>query len=179
MADVATTSRPYARAAFAAAQAGGALAQWEEFLALAATVVLDAHVAPLIGSPRVPSGELVKFILEVTGRPAGGSEQNVLALLAENRRLKLLPEIAAQFAVLRAEAEGQADVEVLTAMALTAEQLATLTAALTQRLKRTVRIKQKLDKTLIGGAIVRHGDLVFDGSLRGRLERLGTALARG
>ncbi len=180
MADIATTSRPYARAAFAAAQetgiGGGALAQWEEFLVLAASVVLDARVAPLIGSPRVPSGELVKFILELTGRPAGSGEQNLLSLLAENRRLKLLPEIAAQFAVLRADAEGQADVEVLTAMELTAAQLEILTAALTQRLRRTVRIKQTLDKSLIGGAIVRHGDLVFDGSLRGRLERLGAAL---
>lgn len=182
MADIATTSRPYARAAFTAAQqsgqGSGALAQWEDFLTLAAGVVSDARVGALIGSPRVPAGELVKFILETTGRPAAGREWNFLALLAENRRLRLLPEIAAQFAVLRAEAEGQADVEVTTAMELTPEQLAKLTAALTQRLKRTVRIKQTLDKTLIGGAIVRHGDLVFDGSLRGRVERLGVTLAR-
>jgi len=180
MADIATTSRPYARAAFTAAQqaGSGALAHWDVFLTLAAGVVADMRVAPLISSPRVPSGELVKFILEITGRPPGGGEQNFIALLAENRRLRLLPEIAAQFAVLRAEAEGQADVEVVSAMDLTTEQLATLTAALTQRLKRTVRIKQTLDKTLIGGAIVRHGDLVFDGSLRGRVERLGATLTR-
>lgn len=182
MADVATTSRPYARAAFAAAQesaqAGGSLAQWEEFLTLAAGVVADARVAPLIGNPRVQGSELVKFILELTGRSGGGKEENFLALLAENRRLPLLPEIAAQFAVLRADAEQRADVEVRTAMELTAEQLARLDAVLTQRLKRTVRIRQVLDPSLIGGAIVRHGDLVFDGSLRGRVERLGAALAR-
>lgn len=181
MADVATTSRPYARAAFLAAQeaarTGGSLAQWDEFLSQAAAVAGDARVTPLIGNPRVSNGELVKFILELTGRPAGGKEENLLALLAENRRLPLLPEIAAQFAVLRAEAEHQADVEVRTALALTPEQLAKLTAALTQRLQRTVRIHQVLDASLIGGAIVRHGDLVFDGSLRGRVERLGASLA--
>jgi F-type H+-transporting ATPase subunit delta len=181
MADIATTSRPYARAAFSAAQdaarAGGSLAQWDEFLTLAATVASDARVTPLIGNPRVQSGELVKFILELTGRGAGGKEENFLALLAENRRLPLLPEIAAQFVVMRAAAEHQADVEVRTAMELTPEQLATLNAALTQRLKCTVRIKQVLDPSLIGGAVVRHGDLVFDGSLRGRVERLGAALA--
>jgi F-type H+-transporting ATPase subunit delta len=181
MADVATTSRPYARAAFLAAQeaarTGGSLAQWDEFLSLAAAVAGEALITPLIGNPRVSAGELVKFILELTGRPAGGKEENFLALLAENRRLPLLPEIAAQFAVLRAEAEHQADVEVRTALALTPEQLAKLTAALTQRLQRTVRIQQVLDPSLIGGAIVRHGDLVFDGSLRGRVERLGAALA--
>ena len=186
MADVATTSRPYARAAFLAAQeaarTGGSLAQWDEFLSLAAAVVGDARVTPLIGNPRVSAGELVKFILEITGRQAGdnqagGKEENFLALLAENRRLPLLPEIAAQFTVLRAEAEHQADVEVRTALALTPEQLAKLTAVLTQRLQRTVRIQQVLDPSLIGGAIVRHGDLVFDGSLRGRVERLGAALA--
>lgn len=183
MADIATTSRPYARAAFAAAQesarSGGSLAQWDEFLTQAATVVGDARVAPLIGSPRVPSAELVQFILELTGRAAGSHEQNLLALLAENRRLALLPEIAAQFAVLRADAENQADVEVRTALALTDDQLATFTRVLTQRLKRTVRITQVLDPTLIGGAIVRHGDLVFDGSLRGRIERLGASLTQG
>ena len=188
MADVATTSRPYARAAFEAAQesarAGGSLAQWEEFLSAAATVVTDARVAPLIGNPRVQAGELVKFILELTtgqsgvGQSGNGKEENFLALLAENRRLPLLPEIAAQFAVLRADAEQQADVEVRTAMELTPEQLSKLNSALTVRLQRIVRIKQVLDPSLIGGAIVRHGDLVFDGSLRGRVERLGAALAR-
>lgn len=178
MADIATTSRPYARAAFEAAQAGGSLAQWDEFLSLAASVVADERVSPLIGSPRVLGSELVKFILELTGRSGGGKEENFLALLAENRRLPLLPEIAAQFAVLRADAEQQADVEVRTAMELTAEQLSKLNAVLTARLKRTVRIHQVLDPSLIGGAIVRHGDLVFDGSLRGRVERLGAALAR-
>jgi len=181
MADVATTSRPYARAAFQAAQeatrSGGSLAQWDEFLSLAAAVAADARVTPLIGNPRVSAGELVKFIRELTGRPAGGKEENFLALLAENRRLPLLPEIAAQFAVLRADAENQADVEVRTALALTPEQLAKLTAVLAQRLQRTVRIQQVLDPSLLGGAIVRHGDLVFDGSLRGRVERLGAALA--
>ena len=187
MADIATTSRPYARAAFSAAEdaaraggagGAGALAQWEEFLGVAGAAVLDPQLAPLIGSPRVMPRELVQFLLELAGRPAGGAEQNLLSLLAENRRLRLLPEIAAQFAVLRAEAEGEADVELLTAMELTPEQLQTLTAALTQRLRRKVRIEQKLDRTLIGGAIVRHGDLVFDGSLRGRVERLGVALTR-
>ncbi|MFT3906634.1 MAG: F0F1 ATP synthase subunit delta [Steroidobacteraceae bacterium] len=178
MAENATTARPYARAAFEAASGANALASWDEFLRVAATAVADERVHPLVGSPLVPAARLVAFIASLAGSNAGVGQQNFLKLLAENRRLTLLPEIAAQFAVLRAEAEGQADVEVQTALELDADQLGKLGAALTQRLQRKVRLTQKIDPTLIGGAIVRHGDLVFDGSLRGRLERLAATMTR-
>jgi F-type H+-transporting ATPase subunit delta len=183
MADKATTARPYARAAFEAAQSAGALAGWGSFLARASEVVSDSRVQPLLGSPRVKSSELVAFIAELAVRDAAAAgkqdgEKNFLALLAENGRLALLPEIAAQYAVMRDDAEGEAAVEVVTAMTLTPEQLATLQATLTQRFKRRVRLEQRLDASLIGGAVVRYGDLVFDGSLRGRVERLGQNMAR-
>jgi F-type H+-transporting ATPase subunit delta len=183
MADIATSARPYARAAFEAAQDAKALPAWGEFLARASEVVADPRVAPLIGSPRVKSAELVAFISELAVRdaPAAGKqdgEKNFLALLAENNRLALLPEITAQYSLMRDDAEGEAAVEVVTAMALTDEQLEKLTATLTQRFKRRVRLEQKLDASLIGGAVVRYGDLVFDGSLRGRVERLGQNFSR-
>lgn len=181
MAETATTARPYARAAFAAASAAQSLATWDGFLRAAATAVADERVRPLIGNPGVAPGRLVEFLAAIAAAGSGSStvagEQNFLKLLAENRRLALLPEIAAQFAVLRAEAEGSADVEVSTAMELSPEQLARLGAALAQRLNRKVQLTQKIDPALIGGAIVRHGDLVFDGSLRGRLERMAAAMS--
>lgn len=184
MAETATTARPYARAAFEAASSSQALGTWDQFLQVAAATVEDERVRTLVGNPRVSADKLVEFIMSLAATGTGGStgpltdkgERNFLKLLAENRRLALLPEIAAQFAVLRADAEGQADVEVLTARELTPAQLAKLSDALTVRLKRTVRLTQKIDPTLIGGAIVRHGDLVFDGSLRGRLERMAVAM---
>jgi F-type H+-transporting ATPase subunit delta len=176
MAETATTARPYAQAAFAAARDGQALAGWSTFLALASAVIADERVRSLIGNPRVATGELVGFVLELTGAAGNAAQGNFLRLLAENRRLALLPEIAAQYEVLRAAAEGQADVQVVTAMALTPEQEQRLAAALEQRLGRRVRLHVEVDPGLVGGAIVRHGDLVFDGSLRGRLGRLAAAM---
>ena len=182
MVELATTSRPYARAAFAAAGSASQLAQWSAFLARAAAAVQDPQLEPLIGNPRVPVSQLVDFLLELAtpGKAAAqetAHERNFLQLLADNRRLKLLPEIDAQFEVLRAEAERIADVEVISAQELSAEQSKTLQAALERRLGLSVRLHPQVDKSLIGGAIVRYRDFVVDGSLRGRIERLGAAMS--
>jgi F-type H+-transporting ATPase subunit delta len=177
VADEATTARPYARAAFEHAHAAGQLAAWGEWLERASMVIADPRVHPLIGNPHVQRSELVAFVVELAG--AGGDEKagNFFRLLADNGRLALLPQIALQYATLRAEVENTVDVTVTSAMPLTAEQSANLTAALTRRLRRTVRLAATVDPTLIGGAIVRAGDFVVDGSLRGRVERLGNTMS--
>ncbi len=176
MAELATNARPYARAAFAAAPAQ--VAEWSTFLGRAAATVQDAQVLPLIGNPRVPAADLVDFLQQIASPDKPTTEQrNFLQLLADNRRLKLLPEIAAQFEVLRAQAERIADVEVISARELSSEQTSSLQAVLERRLKLAVRLHVQVDPSLVGGAIVRHGDFVVDGSLRGRIERLGAAMA--
>ena len=183
MAELATTARPYARAAFASAGAASQLVEWGSFLGRAAAVVADPQVAPLIGNPRVSARALVDFLLElaITGKQPTAQrtaeQRNLLRLLADNRRLKLLPQIAGQFEALRAEAEQVADVEVISAQQLSAEQSRKLQAVLERRLGRAVRLHPQVDSSLIGGAIVRYGDFVVDGSLRGRIERLGAAMA--
>ena len=183
MAELATTARPYARAAFASAGAASRRVEWDTFLARAAAAVQDPQVAPLIGNPRVPPAGLVDFLMEVAtaGKPPATEQateqRNFLQLLADNRRLKLLPEIAAQFEVLRSEAERIADVDVISAQELTAEQSKKLQAVLERRLGLAVRLLPQVDKSLVGGAIVRYGDFVVDGSLRGRIERLGAAMS--
>ena len=181
MAELATTARPYARAAFANAGASSQLVEWGAFLGRAAAAVQDPRVVPLVGNPRVPAAQLVDFLLELastggTLAPQAAQQRNFLHLLADNRRLKLLPEIAAQFEVLRAEAERIADVEVVSAQALTAEQSKNLQTVLERRLGLSVRLHPQVDTSLVGGAIVRYGDFVVDGSLRGRIERLGAAM---
>jgi F-type H+-transporting ATPase subunit delta len=183
VAELATTARPYARAAFASAGSASQLELWSAFLARSALAVQDPQLVPLIGNPRVPASQLVDFLSEVVaaGKPPSTQlateQRNFLQLLADNRRLKLLPEIDAQFEVLRAEAERIADVEVTSAQALSADQSKTLQAALERRLGRSVRLHPQVDQSLIGGAIVRYRDFVVDGSLRGRIERLGAAMS--
>jgi len=176
VADRATIARPYARAAFAHAQAGKELAAWSKLLGAAAQAAADPRVSRLIGNPHVTGEQLVELLADVSKGATGKDGRNFLLALAENRRLALLPEIAAQFEQLRAEVENVVDVEVIAAREIAAPQEKKLAAALKKRLGREVRMHTRIDESLIGGAIVRAGDLVIDGSLKGRLARLDSAL---
>jgi F-type H+-transporting ATPase subunit delta len=174
MAELATIARPYARAAFDYAQAQGKLSQWSEALAVAAAVVTEPAVARLLTHPRVTAAQLIDLIADVGSARLDGSARNFVATLAQNRRLGLLPQIASMYEALRADAESRADVEVVSAAPLTEAQQQRLAAALKQRLQRDVQLHCSVDPSLIGGAIVRCGDLVIDGSVKVRLARLVT-----
>jgi len=176
MADRATIARPYARAAFAHALAAKDFAAWSKLLGAVAEAAADARVARLIGHPQVTDEQMVELFVGVSGKAAGEGGRNFLRTLAENKRLGLLPEIAAQFEVLRAEVENVIDVEVIAAREIAPPQQKRLMEALKRRFNRAVRMHTRIDDTLIGGAIVRAGDLVIDGSLKGRLARLSSAL---
>ena len=176
MAERATIARPYAKAAFEYARDANALAQWSEGLKAAAQIVADPRVAPLTKSPAWSAADLVSLIIDVAEPKLDAGMQNFVRVLAENHRLLLLPEIVAHYEVLRSAVENTVDVEVVSAVKLDAAQSDKLSAALTRRLKRNVRMKNSVDATLLGGAVLRAGDLVIDGSLKGRLERLRTDL---
>jgi F-type H+-transporting ATPase subunit delta len=176
VADRATIARPYARAAFAHAQESKALPAWSKLLGAAAAGAEDSRVARLIGNPHVTSDELVELLGGLSKHAAGEGGKNFLRALAENGRLQLLPYIASQFEILRAEVEGVVDVEVIAAREIAAPQQKRLEAALQKRLGREVRMHTTIDESLLGGAIVRAGDLVIDGSLKGRIWRLHSAL---
>ena len=172
MAERVTLARPYAKAAFESARDSNGFAHWSEMLAAAATTVADERVVKLLSSPRVQPTDLVDLIAEASGADERG--RNFLSTLAQNRRLALLPEIAASYELLRAEVENVADVQVTSAAPLNEAQRERLLAALRQRLKREVRMHCEVDAGLIGGAIVRAGDFVIDGSLKARLDRLAS-----
>lgn len=177
MAESATVARPYARAAFEFAQGAKALARWGDLLETAAMVVRDARVTALLGNPKVTTLALADFVLDIAGEKADEHGRNFVRLLAQNQRLALLPEIAAQYALLRAAAENTVDVEVVSAIALSEAETEKFARALTRRLNRVVRLHPSVDPGLIGGAVVRAGDFVLDGSLKGKLERLGQSMA--
>lgn len=176
MPDRLTIARPYARAAFAEAQADKRLGAWSEALHLAAAAVKDSRVAALLGNPRVTPEELAQLLIGVAGAHLGKHGENLLRTLAVNHRLAYLPEVSTLFDSLKNAAEGVADVTVTTAAPLDAEQRKRLAAALEKRLKRSVRLHGEVDEELIGGAVLRAGDLVIDGSLRTQLERIAYEL---
>jgi F-type H+-transporting ATPase subunit delta len=176
MADKTTVARPYAKAAFEEARAGDRLADWSRTLGTAAEVVADPRVAQLIENPQLTAAELARLVTDVTGAQLGDLGRNFVATLAENHRLAYLPQISALFDELKDRAEGIADVTVTSATPLDGAQQRRLSDAVARRLKREVRLHCATDPALIGGAVVRAGDLVIDGSLRGKLEQMATEL---
>jgi len=177
VAENATVARPYAQAAFESAHGAGQLARWGDVLAALGAAISDERVAALLGNPHVRRADLVGLLADVAGVGTDAGLRNFVQLLADNGRLALLPEIGTQFAALRADVENTVEVTVTSAMPLTPEQSDKLVAALKKRLGRTVRLHATVDPALVGGAIVRAGDFVVDGSLRGRIERLGNLMA--
>jgi F-type H+-transporting ATPase subunit delta len=176
MAEKVTIARPYARAAFEYAQEQKAFARWSQMLATVATAVSDERVKKLLSSPRVAQADLVELLAGVAGDSLDEHGRNFIGTLAQNRRLALLPQIAAGYETLRADAENTADVHITSAIPLNDAQRQRLTAALQKRLKREVRLHCDVDASLLGGAIVRAGDMVIDGSLKTGIERLGSEI---
>lgn len=175
MADVATAARPYARAAFAYANERGHLKQWSGWLSVVSAIVAAPEAGTLLGNPNVKLAHLVDWMAAVAndaGQAIDGHGRNFLSVLAENRRLGLLPQIANEYEELKAIAENTVHAEVTTAIALSAEQRKSLSEALAKRFNKAVEIHETVDANLIGGAIVRVGDFVVDGSLTSRVMRL-------
>lgn len=176
MSQAITLARPYARAAFELARAAGDIGAWSQALAFAAAVSADARVSDLSGDPRVQVAQLVALHLPrdmAVDAPFG----RFLAELAEHRRLALLPEIAGLYEQLRAEAERVLKATVTSASELPAAELDAIKASLKRRFGRDVEVETAVDASLIGGAVIDAGDVVIDGSLKGKLERLQAALA--
>lgn len=176
MAERATIARPYAKAAFEEARDEKAFADWSRALTLCAEIVADSRVEALVKNPEVPASDVAEFVNGVAGKELTPEMQNFVRVLAANHRLLLLPEILAHYEVMRSQVENTVDVEVISAVKLDSAQAEKLAAALHTRLKRQVHMRNSVDETLLGGAVIRAGDLVIDGSLKGRLGRLRTEL---
>lgn len=171
-----TVARPYARAAFDIALAHDALPAWSTMLELLAAVVIDERVADLIRDPRSDHVQKAEQIIAICQDELDELGRNFVKTLAAHERLAALPEIAAQYADARADHERQARVELISAYPLSEAQQHTLAEALARRLNREISITTSVDQSLIGGVIVHAGDTVIDGSIRGRLAQLRSAL---
>jgi F-type H+-transporting ATPase subunit delta len=173
MSQALTIARPYARAAFALARDEGKLAEWSRVLGIAASLASDSRIASLLRHPQLAAKDAVALLLDAS---ASEKAQRFLGLLAENRRLQQLPEIAALFEQLRADAEKVVKAKVISATKLDASELNTIKAALKKRFAREVEVETSIDESLIGGALIDAGDVVIDGSIKGKLARLSAAL---
>ena len=172
-----TLARPYARAAFETARAANDLAGWSDRLAFAVQVANDPQVAPLVGNPRVSAEQLAQLFTP-PGVDAGSPFASFVSMLAANRRMTLLPEIAELYAEAKRDHDQVLHVTVRAAVPVEREQADKLVAALSNRFKRRIELSSVIDESVIGGAVIDAGDVVIDASVRGRLARLQQSLAR-
>lgn len=178
-------ARPYARAAFEEAQETGNLPLWSELLSTAAAVAADPALQRLLGpwNPRMRGDQKAELVAGVC-RDVRGDEEvpevfvTFLKMLAEFHRLHMLPSIAVLFERLRAEAESILHAELISSANVTDAQRDRVVASLKAKFQRDVALDCKIDESLIAGAVIRVGDLVIDGSARGRLDKLVTALSQ-
>ena len=177
MQDIDELARPYALAAFQRASEKNCLSEWSEMLSLLAQIVSDATMKNLVANPRVDKDQLGKLVLDVVGSGCTPEGENFVRVLAEYGRISLVPSIARVFEEERAAHEGRSDVTVISAFELTADQENQISSAMAGRLGTDVTLAGEVDSSLIGGGVIRAGDLVIDASLRGRLNQLSQTLA--
>jgi F-type H+-transporting ATPase subunit delta len=172
----ATLARPYAEAIAKLAAMGNAWTAWSERLAVLAAVAGDAQIQELASNPSVDSARIAAVVLDVCGAQMGAEGDNLVRLLAENKRLALAPEIAALFETLKAAQEGELNAHITSAYPLSDAQMAGMVAKLEAKFGRRINATQSTDAELIGGVVVQVGDEVMDASVRGGLESLGVTL---
>ncbi|ENY72365.1 F0F1 ATP synthase subunit delta [Aeromonas diversa CDC 2478-85] len=175
MSELTTIARPYAKAAFDFAVEQKAIAQWQEMLEFAALVAENDTVAALI-SGAMAADQLANVFVGVCGEQLNEHGQNLIRVMAENGRLSVLPAVVAEFHLLKAELEKSIEAELVSAVELTEQQKANLQASLEKRLARKVKLNCSTDASLMAGVLIKAGDLVIDGSLRGKLDRMADAL---
>lgn len=180
MSDSTTIARPYAKAIFEQALSDKKLAEWSENLLCLAQAITTAEGTQFIANPASTAEqqmELLNAVCSARAQDEDKSLTNLIALLATNKRLMLLPDIYALYEAHRAEQEKTLEVDVLSFSDVSAEQQQKMIESLSKRLQRSVSLKISIDPSLLGGAVIRAGDLVIDGSVRGKLNKLRTGLA--
>jgi F-type H+-transporting ATPase subunit delta len=178
MAELATLARPYANAVFDLAKSENALEQWSRMLSLLAAASADEKVRQMLESPDLSAEVKAHRLTEVCGDALNDRARNLAGLLARNKRLGVIGEVRDQFEARKAEEERVLEVEVITALELTAEQSDKLRDALARKFEREVNLTGRVDGHVLGGAVIRAGDTVIDASLRGRLDKLAESLQR-
>ena len=178
MAELATLARPYANALFDLAKSEQALEPWSRMLSYLAAASADDRVKRMLESPDLATEVKAQRLIDLCGEELSDRAKNLIKLLARNKRLGVIGEIREQFEQRKAEEERVLEVEVVSAYELSPEQSDRLREALQRKFEREVNLTGRVDPQMLGGAIIRAGDTVIDGSIRGRLDKLAETLQR-
>ena len=178
MTDFTTAARPYANAVYDLAHETSSLDSWSDALANLAAVVNDAQISKLLDAPESGKNQKGELIIQVLGDKLDEQQQNLVKLMAENGRLKLMPDVLEQFEVARAKAENKVEAEVISAFELSTKQTSELVNTLKNKLGCEVTLTTTIDKSLIGGVVIKAGDTIIDASMKSQLNSLALSLGR-
>ncbi len=178
MAELATLARPYATAVFELAVEADNYEQWSNNLNFLATVVADPTMLQVIANPKVDKGILSHIMLDVCKEQFDDVGKNLVKLLVENNRLPVIPEIVLQYELLKAQHQNYLNIEIASPYPVELSQQQEVESVLQKRLGKAVNVKTTIDKSLVGGWLIRAGDEVIDVSIKGRLQQLTTELRR-
>ncbi len=178
MTDFTTAARPYANAVYDLAHESSELDSWSDALTNLAAVVNDAQMSKLLDAPESGKSQKGELIIQVLGDKLNEQQQNLVKLMAENGRLKLMPDVLEQFEVARAKAENKIEAEVISAFELSAKQTSELVNTLKNKLGCEVTLTTTIDKSLIGGVVIKAGDTIIDASMKSQLNSLALSLGR-
>lgn len=177
MAELVTLARPYAKAAFEVASGEGRLGEWQNMLDVAGAVTTNEKVQIALSSPALTGEQQARLMLDLCGDSLDAKMSNLVSALAGNKRLALLPEIATQFAALKAQQEKTLAVGIISAFPLDAAASGRLSQALAKKWQCNVQLETEVDSKLLGGIVIKAGDTVIDASVRGRMLKLADALS--
>lgn len=178
MSELSTVARPYAKAVFELAKSADKISAWSNELELLATVTADQRVAALLTNPSLTREKKADMLIAICEGNISPEAGNMVRLMAENARLAVLPEVLAVYEQLKSEDEGTIDAQLISAFEVSDAQKNAIQASLEKRFGQDVSLDVSIDESLIGGAIIKAGDLVIDGSINARLDRLGSQMTR-
>jgi len=174
-----SAARRYAEAAFQVASRDGTLAEWRSELDAAASVASDERVIKILANPAIPVERRAAVLTDLLGDRASRPVENLIQLLLRRGRIEALPRVAEEFRRLDDDRQGITHAIATTAATLTPDEVKALTERLERSTGRRVALEVEMDPSLLGGLVVRVGDRMIDGSVRGRLERLRNQLISG
>jgi F-type H+-transporting ATPase subunit delta len=174
-----TAARRYAEAAFEVAMRDGTLEAWRSELDVAAGIVSDERALQVLANPAIPADKRASVLEDVLGRNVSRPVLNLIQLMLRRGRIEMLPRVAAEFRRLDDDRQGITHATAISAAPLEPDEIRALTARLEQSTGGRIELDVQVDPSLLGGIVVRVGDRLIDGSVRGRLERLRNQLISG
>lgn len=178
MSDLSTAARPYAKAVYELANENNDTAKWSDTLAFLSVVCEDDQVQARIDDPKISWDKLSELLISICGDKIDDQGANLIKLMAESGRLSLMSEVTGIYEEFVASSKGMIDAKMVSAFEVTDAQKDAVIASLKKRFNKEVRLEVSVDADLIGGAVITAGDLVIDGSVKGRMTKMSTTLAR-